>query len=165
MGGYTIQKQVFAAITTFDNIVAGDLTGLLGMGWQTIGMFELVCAPLATTAAELIKIAQPQVVQRHSCRPYGNQVNCPRPCLALDLRDGIWMRKLRILSNQEESEFRIPCLSYHFSSVIRSIAERPSGSRFQTQHRSRQLNALYPANQLHSFGQLWYVLVDSVGQH
>ncbi|KAM0755529.1 acid protease [Meredithblackwellia eburnea MCA 4105] len=36
IGGYTVSNQTFAACDVMDNIVTGDIDGLLGMGWQGI---------------------------------------------------------------------------------------------------------------------------------
>ncbi|KDE09773.1 hypothetical protein MVLG_00173 [Microbotryum lychnidis-dioicae p1A1 Lamole] len=47
ISGYTIASQTFASCTTMDNIVAGNISGLLGLGWQglaTSGAVPLVQA-------------------------------------------------------------------------------------------------------------------------
>lgn len=37
IGGFSVASQVFAACDTFDNLLSGDESGLLGMGWQSLG--------------------------------------------------------------------------------------------------------------------------------
>lgn len=36
IGGYTMEKQTFAACDVLDSIIDADISGLLGLGWGTI---------------------------------------------------------------------------------------------------------------------------------
>ncbi|ORY80220.1 aspartic peptidase domain-containing protein [Leucosporidium creatinivorum] len=50
IAGYSMPNQVFAACDTMDNIVDGDISGILGMGWSTIASSGAV--PLVEALAQ-----------------------------------------------------------------------------------------------------------------